>query len=126
MERRVEKGYDEATKLYDAKLAKRQPPPSVSKGGYQLVGVINQKSNKDVTWYARKKPHNSHWTLRLVHINRDAVLRDLFTRGKIDLFAGYKNEGMGVKGGDDAVGSGEDENKINILGEYSVKERSWR
>ena len=123
----MEKGYDDATRLYDAKIAAReQRSAAVAAGGgsgskYQFVGVVNNA--KDVTWYARKKPSNSKWNMRLIHVNRDAVLRDLFVKGKIDLYGGYKNQGMGV------VGGGDGEKKSvgpSIMGEYSVKERSWR
>jgi hypothetical protein len=135
IDKKIERGYDEATRIYDRKLAARLAAASStadknkSKSLYQLVGVINtNKSNKkEVTWYARPKPYNSNWNIRLIHVNRDAVLRDLFVKGKIDLFGGYRNQGMGVSGGD----SGEDKvgvegRKPRVLGEYTVKERSWR
>lgn len=131
-EARVERGYDEAVKLYDAKLAAREAQRAATtaaanaagKSAYQFVGVINNDNKKEVTWYARKKPSNSKWNLRLIHVNRDAVLRDLFVKGKIDLFGGYKNKGMGVIGG--AAEGESDDRKPKILGEYTVKERSWR
>lgn len=142
MEARIEAGYDEATSLYDARVAAREVQRRLSSSkdscddttssAYQFVGVVNKNkqsttnSNNDVTWYARKKPKSSKWNVRLIHVNQDAVLRDLFVKGKIDLFAGYKNEGMGVVGG--SVEDGEESNngRPKILGEYTVKERSWR
>lgn len=135
---RMERGYDEATALYDRKLALRQEKlladnknsEKKNEDAFQFVGVI--QNSKDVTWYARKKPSTSKWNVRLIHVNRDAVLRDLFVKGKIDLYGGYKNRGMGVMGGasDDVEGTGsckeQEKRKINVLGEYTVKERSWR
>lgn len=130
MEARIEAGYDEATALYDARMAAREAKRGVSasqgdSNAYQFVGVVNKQStnSKDVTWYARKKPRSSKWNVRLIHVNQDAVLRDLFVKGKIDLYAGYKNEGMGVVGGGAEDG---EESRPKILGEYTVKERSWR
>ena len=133
MEGRIERGYDEATKLYDAKLAARDSGRSTSgaesSSAYQFVGVVNKDSSEgEVSWYARKKPQNSKWNMRLIHVNRNAVLRDLFVKGKIDLYGGYKNEGMGIIGGGSGEESGNEGNalKPNVLGEYSVRERSWR
>lgn len=133
---RMERGYDEATALYDRKLAllreKRRAENNDSIGknenAFQFVGVI--QNSKEVTWYARKKPSASKWNVRLIHVNRDAVLRDLFVKGKIDLYGEYKNEGMGVMGGGasdkEVVNKEQEKRRINILGEYTVKERSWR
>lgn len=143
MERRVEKAYDEAVKAYDARLAKREQARSgadvsTANTGYQFVGVIHNPSSSSnnhaatsshkVTWYARKKPQDSKWNVRLIHVNQDAVLRDLFVKGKIDLYAGYKNEGMDVVGGaqlqEDVEGEGD--MRPVVTAKYQVRERSWR
>ncbi|KAL3805351.1 hypothetical protein HJC23_009058 [Cyclotella cryptica] len=143
MERRVEAAYDEAVKAYDAKMAKREQAragslaaASTAASGYQFVGVINgpssntgaAKSSDKVTWYARKKPHNSKWNVRLIHVNQDAVLKDLFVKGKIDLYAGYNNEGMDVVGGAQLQGEegGESAMRPLVSARYRVRERSWR
>jgi hypothetical protein len=55
-------------------------------------------------------------------------LRDLFVNGKIDLFGGYRNQ-LGVIGGgeeDTNVAGGEGRRMPRVMGEYTVKERSWR
>lgn len=86
-----------------------------------------------MTWYARKKPQNAKWSLRIIHPNRDAILRDLFVKGKIDLFSRYENEGAAVRGGatgGEGGGSpaveGEGGRKPSVRAHYRVKERSWR
>lgn len=142
MEKRVEAAYDAAVRGYDERVAakKAAAPAAASSGGYQFVGVVNDgKSSKKggaVTWYARKKPSNSKWNVRLVHVNRDAVLRDLFVKGKVDVYGKYVNEGLDKAAFAAAETSGEDvedgEEKENpgmkplIKGNYIVKERSWK
>lgn len=106
--------FEEAEKELRRKLQKTRSEKSAS---YQFVGVIGERNAQNIiTWYARKKPTNSRWSVRLLHVNRDAILKDLFDQGKIDLFAKYENTG-----------------KINsetglpiIASKYSVRERSWR
>jgi len=58
----------------------------------------NNKKNKNkkqgpISWYARPKPKNANWTIRMIHVNKDAIIKDLFDRGKIDIFAKYTNTG---------------------------------
>lgn len=116
-----EQAYDEAIKefaaqqkaaLQDKKSSHRSDPNK-----YQFVGVVNdESSSKPVTWYARKKPASAKWSLRLVHVNRDAIIKDLFNRGKVDVFARYRNTGQ----------SDEESNQRIVKTDYIVKERSWR
>lgn len=89
--------------------AKPTSPSIKSTNKYQYVGVINAPrikgkesvdnaavpSNifKSVQWYARKKPKKSNWTLRLVHVDRAAILHHFFQKGKIDIYAEYRNTG---------------------------------
>jgi len=141
-ERRVEAAYDAAVKGYDARVASRTTRPSpagASDGKYQFVGVVHDgkaaKKSDGVTWYARKKPRGSKWNVRLVHVNRDAVLRDLFLKGKVDVYGKYVNEGLDAAAFAAAETSGEDADggekeapglKPLIKAHYEVKERSWK
>ena len=143
IEKRVEAAHDAAVKEYDKRMAVKNSatPVKVSPNSqYQFVGVVNDgkgsKNKGEITWYARKKPTNSKWSIRLVHVNRDAVLRDLFVKGKIDLYGKYTNEGLdraafeaADSGGDavtDADGKQQTGMKPLIRGQYYVKERSWK
>lgn len=156
-EARIEAAHDAAVKAYDDKLAtatksRRSVDAFTNDIKFQFVGVVNDGiSNRDnnmerggdVTWYARKRPKGSKWNVRLVHVNRDAVLRDLFVKGKVDVFGKYISEGakedaaftaadasgednvaMG-NGGLDAIGGG-GVTKTYVKAKYAIKERSWR
>lgn len=95
------------------------PPVQLKKNPnkYQFVGVVDPKvSEKPIRWYARSKPAGSKWSVRLVHIDQAAVVTDLFRRGKVDIFAKYKN-----------TGKVDPETKTPIVeSEYTVRERSVR
>lgn len=141
IEKRIEAAHDAAVTGYDKRVAaKKTAVKASSNSQYQFVGVVNDgmgsKNKGKVTWYARKKPTNSKWSVRLVHVNRDAVLRDLFVKGKIDLYGKYSNEGLdkaafaAAESGGDAV-TDADENqqagmKPLVKGQYYAKERSWK
>lgn len=118
----AEQAYDDAIRSFaQEQKSALQTYESNHKGKdpnkYQFVGVVNRESSdKPVTWYARKKPANSKWSLRLVHVNRDAIIKDLFNRGKVDVLARYKNTGQ----------SDEESNQRIVKTDYIVKERSWR
>jgi hypothetical protein len=118
-ERIVERAFDKAmAQAQDASSEVETAPSNKSpQNSYQFVGVINNKvSDKPITWYARKKPANAKWSVRLVHANRDAIIKDLFNRGKVDVFAKYTNSG-----------TVDEETKAPIiLKKYSVRERSWK
>lgn len=146
MEKRVEAAYDAAVSGYDQRVSARKSSASaaaaVSAGGkYQFVGVVNdgkgsRKSNENagVTWYARKKSRNSKWNVRLVHVNRDAVLRDLFLQGKVDVYGKYSNEGLMDKAafaaadtsGVDVDSSENPGMKPLVNARYTIKERSYK
>lgn len=101
---------------------------SVSK--YQIVGIVRPPSigGKAIDWYARKRPANSKWYVRLVHPNRDAILRDLFIHGKIDIYGEYINTGKvsDQLGGDNNHGQIPIGVKPLIEGKYTIRKRSWR
>jgi len=112
-EKLIEKAHDKAVSLVE-KQSKRSIGKSSKK--YQFVGVVNRKGEKPITWYARPKPENSKWSVRLVHVNRDAIIKDLFNQGKVDIFAKYKNTGK----------MDEETNAPIVKSNYYVKKRSWR
>merc|ERR1719491_1696823 len=97
-EKRVEAAYDAAVNDYDERIAAKRSSgnkQAASTSKYQFVGVVNDgkgnsSSNSSVTWYARNKPKKSKWNVRLLHVNRDAVLRDLFVKGKVDVYGKYE------------------------------------
>lgn len=147
-EKRIEDAYDAAVSGYDARIATKRSTlaSSSANGKYQFVGLVNDgkgsttsKKKKDkssaVTWYARKKPKNSKWNVRLVHVNRDAVLRDLFIKGKVDVYGKYVNEGIdkaafaaAETSGEDVVASDQQQPGMKpiVKAQYNVKERSWK
>lgn len=127
-ERLVEKAYDEAVKRVEAEQkGKESGPVAVKKNTYQFVGVVNSKDeNKPVTWYARTKPEKANWSLRLVHVNRDAIIKDLFDRGKVDIFSKYKNDGFKTAAGSDQGPSTHEQRSLLVKAQYEVRERSWR
>lgn len=123
----VERAYDESMMKFnsndEAIILKKRASRNENK--YQFVGVINppstsgkksNKSNTPITWYARKKPPNSNWSVRLVHVNKDAIVKDLYDQRKIDIFAKYDNTGR----------TDIDKNQPIVTSEYSVRERSWK
>jgi hypothetical protein len=121
----IESVYDKAIEGVDSveKILVRgsQALSKKSENKYQFVGVIDRKKaalnvTSPITWYARKKPTSAKWSLRLVHVNQDAIIKDLFNRGKIDIFAKYKNTGII-----------DEETKMPVItSRYEVRERSWK
>merc|ERR1712232_519326 len=74
------------------------------------------------------------WNVRLVHVNKDALLRDLFVRGKVDIYGEYVNTGNFIteensKNNDDTQtqpSSSPQFGRPLLQTKYSVKPRSWR
>jgi hypothetical protein len=109
----VEQAYDKAVVQFEAEN-KKGGKKSKSPNAYQFVGVVNRRGDKPISWHARKKPTDAKWSVRLVHVNQDAIIKDLFNRGKIDIFAKYKNTGIV-----------DEETKAPIVTtKYEVRERS--
>jgi hypothetical protein len=110
----VERAHDEA--VAKAKSGEMKASGK-SSNNYQFVGVVNRGGkNKPITWFARPKRSDSKWSVRLVHVNRDAIIKDLFNQGKVDLFAKYKNTGR----------LDEETQAPIVTSKYEVRERSWR
>jgi hypothetical protein len=118
--RYVEQAYDEALrKLERAESQEKQANKKEDFNRFQFVGVVNSASagaKNPIQWYARKKPELSNWSVRLIHVNRDAVIKDLFSRGKVDIFARYDNTGERDK----------ETNQPIVASRYSVRERTWK
>jgi len=95
-----------------------------SQNDYQFTGVVMPHKGNKVKWYARKKPKNADWSVRMVHVDKAAVLRDLFVRGKVDIYAEYKNRGIPLP----VEEEGDEVKKLGAIIEpkYTAKERSWR
>eukprot|EP00527_Entomoneis_sp_CCMP2396_P005074 CAMPEP_0198145656 /NCGR_PEP_ID=MMETSP1443-20131203/24828_1 /TAXON_ID=186043 /ORGANISM="Entomoneis sp., Strain CCMP2396" /LENGTH=320 /DNA_ID=CAMNT_0043809355 /DNA_START=55 /DNA_END=1017 /DNA_ORIENTATION=- len=126
-EKAAEAAYDKAVALVEmeqkqqssllAQLHKQNP------NQYQFVGVVqpsdsvSAKSQKQpIVWYARKKPSNAKWSLRLLHVNKRAVVKDLFDQGHLDVFAKYRN-----------TGKVDQETGTPIISrEYKIRQRSIR
>ena len=82
-----------------------------------MINSVSSANNETpITWYARPKPAIAKWSVRLVHVNRDAILKDLFNRGKIDIFGRYENTGT----------RDTTTNQPIIASKYIVRERSWK
>lgn len=86
---------------------------------YQFVGVIEEADDKAsseaaISWYARPKPKNARWSMRLIHVNREAVLKDLFDQGKLDVYGKYETIH------DETTG------ERVVHAKYAAKPRSWR
>jgi len=115
-------------------LKKKMP-----KNRYQFVGVVDSKQKRKkqkkkdsgdvITWYARPKPTGDKWSVRLVHVNQQAIVKDLFARGKIDIFAKYTNHGVPKPPSGDSD-DGVKQHKVSPLpivkSKYEVRKRSWR
>jgi len=125
----IEKGYDSAMAQYDEKLASIDASKAATKSPnpnkYQFVGLIDRKnSEKPISWHARPKPEGAKWSVRLVHVNKDAIIKDLFDQGKIDIFAKYTNTGKFK-----TKGSGENAKPTTIpivTAKYEGRKRSWK
>jgi len=114
------------------KIARTSKSPK-SNNEYQFVGVVQPK-DKQVKWYARPKPKNSSWSVRVVNVDKAAILRDMFVRGKVDIYGEYQNKGLDAATIASASAktkkSSENEEEVSkvplIQAEYTVKERSWK
>ena len=152
MEKWVEAAHDVAVKACNARVASKRsmnaaakpPETATSSCKYQFVGVVNdgrgvKKTDPgDVTWYTRKKPRNAKWRVRLVHVNCDAVLRELFVMGNVDVYGKYINNGLAsdrsaafaaaeTAGEDDAAEEEHAGVKPSVRAKYFLKERSlWK
>lgn len=122
-ERMAGAAYDAAFKKAEAQIEQQCPQNKIN-SSYQFVGVVKRGDKKPITWYARKKPTGAKWSLRIIHVNQGAIIKDLFNRGKVDIFAKYKNKGFPVPKEEEEEAPGP--KSLQIKGEYLVRERSWR
>lgn len=126
-DRAAEAAYDRAIQQYETKHHE-QTNLNKNPNRFQFVGVIRssaaassqpntrEEGHSPITWYAREKPQHAKWSVRLVHANRPAILKDLFGKGAVDVFAKYQNR----RAVDETTG-------LPIIDrEYQVRDRSWR
>lgn len=116
----VDEVWDKATAPFQKKGGAGSASAPNSK--YQFVGVIQPPaSDQKVKWYARKRPTGSKWNIRMIHVNKDAIIRDMFTSGKVDVMGKYVNTGKPL----DEMKEGENPSMRPLIkGEYIVKPRS--
>jgi hypothetical protein len=117
----MEKAYDQAVAKYDDLQRNKQKSDgygsAMSSNKYQFVGVVNANASENpITWYARRKAPQAQWSVRLIHINKRAIIKDLFNRGKVDLFARYENTGK----------RNVETKQPMVEAQYIVRERSWK
>lgn len=121
----IEQGYDAAMAKYDAQTASSSSEKPQNPNKYQFVGLLDRSNpKKPISWHARPKPEGAKWSVRLVHVNKDVIVKDLFDRGKIDIFAKYTNTGKFQ-----TKGEGESKKATNIpivTRKYEARERSWK
>ena len=139
----LDQAHDTAMAHYEQQQQKHKKQHTANspttKNQYQFVGVIDNDTKKKkpkeeaVVWYARPKPVHSKWSVRLVHVNKAAIIKDLYDRGKIDIFAKYTNHGIlqpspNQKDDDDDNGG----NTVQppqipfVTAKYEARERSWK
>jgi len=140
----VEAAHDDAISKYENAQHEKEQRQRWGKNPnkYQFVGVIKKtktagsngaQEGNPIQWYARPKPTHSKWSVRLVHVNKDAIIKDLFDQGKIDIFAKYTNTGR--FGGQEAEAvedlqsssSASSSSRAPIVTtKYEARERSWK
>jgi hypothetical protein len=155
-EKLVEQAYDDATRQRDnasipdqhhqQRLSTTTITTIKNRNPYQFVGVITTHTNRveqqqqpPIVWYTRKKPPQAKWTVRLIHPNRDAIIKDLYDRRKIDIFAKYTNLGIPSSTTTTSASSSSSSQPVVattntntasyqplIQSQYIVRERSWK
>jgi hypothetical protein len=136
-EKSVEQAYDEAVASIPARTFSSRRRPN--RNQYQFVGVIQSSASSSsqeppIVWYTRKKPKEAKWTVRLIHPHRDAILKDLYDRGKIDIFAHYSNRGIQqteppestTLTSSSASSAAKTSYQPTVQCRYLVRERSWK
>ncbi|OEU23475.1 hypothetical protein FRACYDRAFT_205645 [Fragilariopsis cylindrus CCMP1102] len=129
----VEEAYDKAIASFEQQQEQRLSSKKMKKkktnsNKYQYVGVVGinnkdkknekKKKNNPISWYARPKPKHSNWSVRLLHVNKDVIIKDLFDQGKIDIFAKYTN-----------TGPQQPKQSLQapvVTTKYEARERSWK
>jgi hypothetical protein len=152
----VEDAYDTAIASFEQEQeqqrlsSKKMMKKTTNSNKYQYVGVVGinnkkekKKNTSPISWYARPKPKHSNWSVRLLHVNKDVIIKDLFDQGKIDIFAKYTNTGPGQhqqqqQSDNASVGGGGEEGSRTataksssqqapvVTTKYEARERSWK
>jgi len=127
-DQRMEIAFDSATTdgtTNPILLASTVEDQNLKRSKYQFVGIVQPEGSPDdkkIKWFARRRPLDSKWNLRVLHVNREAIVQDLFTRGKVDIYGEYKN--TGTKSVVTEEGAAESSKPL-IMSKYSVKKRMW-
>lgn len=127
--KKVERAFDEGFSKAVLKTEHSSGSPSPKrKNEYQFIGVVQPGNKNNVKWYARSKPKKSKWSVRVINVDKAALLRDLFVRGKIDIYGEYKNKGIPIiPAGTEVDGEEEVPKRTAVIeADYKVKERSWK
>lgn len=146
----IERAYDNAIQQFqhEEKMKKKQHKHKHNnnnyKSLYQFVGVINHHNKKDepITWYTRRKRNlTKDWTIRLIHVDRNMILYDLFRNSKLDIYGTYNNHGIDNNNeplndpSSTTTGSGSstitaatinNNYQPTITSQYHVRSKSWK
>jgi hypothetical protein len=137
-DRRASAAFDAAFRQADdhdavADTTTTVPPKSAR---YQLVGVVQPPTHSvtdqsAIVWYARPKADDATWSVRLVHVNRQAVVYDLVRRGRVDVLGKYRNRGFVQTAPDESATSASESAVVPssvplVEAEYTVRQRSWK
>jgi hypothetical protein len=134
-DRKASAAFDAAFRQADDDDAVADTPPPKS-ARYQLVGVVQPPTHsvtdhQAICWYARPKADDATWSVRLVHVNRQAVVYDLVRRGRVDVLGKYRNRGFVQTTPDESATSASETAVVPssvplVEAEYTVRERSWK
>jgi hypothetical protein len=134
-DKEAERAFTTATKAVASRQETRRKLKQNGDDGrqqqYQFVGVIQpvvESSSSSstgagggggggpaiISWYARPKPKDARWSMRLVHVNREAVIKHLFDQGKVDIYGKYQTVTDAATG------------ERMVEAKYTVTPRSWR
>jgi len=131
----VEDAYDKAITSFEQEQLLSKKIKKTNSNKYQYVGVVLNKDKKNkmntspISWYARPKPKSSKWSVRLLHVNKDVIIKDLFDQGKIDIFAKYTNNGQRKQSDNDSEEGKPPKQSSQapvVTTKYEARERSWK
>ena len=81
---------------------------------YQFVGIINEKSGR-VEWHCRRAKTSKGFKLRMLQVNKNAMIRDMLLDKSVDVYVTYRNSGK----------VNPENGKFLIEPKYELKDRRW-
>lgn len=83
---------------------------------YQFVGVVDETGRSSTKWYARSRPSDSKssFLVRMIRLDKKALLRDMLLSKEADVYVQYENSGK-VDGSN---------GRFLVEPKYSIKSRS--